>query len=183
MGWLGNTRYYNKCFLAGVGVPGAQGGSVSISCSDYFTVTSVTSDIYRALSALNARGRPHANATAPAVMLLCGSRNAWQLASMAWHIGRQQDCVPDVQWRRGRLVSWPQDGRHHMTIVCDQRGTSWMKCMCALWGCATSYAYERLYVSAYYLYVYAQRVGPAANNLQRRTCPVFLISLLGGSRL
>ena len=100
---------------------------------------------------------------------------------MAWHIDRQQDCLPDVQWRRGRLVSWPQHGRHCMATVCACGGTRWMECRCEVWESATSYGDEQQYVSSYYQYACVQCAGAAAEHLQGRGWPVFLISLPGGS--
>ena len=100
---------------------------------------------------------------------------------MAWHIDRQQDCLPDVQWRRGRLVSWPQHGRHCMATVCACGGTRWMECRCEVWESATSYGDERQCVSSYYQYACVQCAVAAAEHLQGRAWPVFLILLLGGS--
>ena len=101
---------------------------------------------------------------------------------MAWHIDRQQDCLPDVQWRRGRLVSWPQHGRHCMATVCACGGTRWMECRCEVWESATSYGDEQQCVSSYYQYACVQSAGAAAEHLQGRAWPVFLILLDGGSR-
>ena len=54
--------------------------------------------------------------------------------------------------------------------------------MCEVWGSATRYGYERLYVSSYYQYACAQCMGAAAEHLQGRAWPAFLIPLLGGYR-
>ena len=56
-----------------------------------------------------------------------------------------------------------------------------MECRCEVWESATSYGDERQCVSSYYQYACVQCAVAAAEHLQGRAWPVFLILLLGGS--